>query len=207
MSVSEIKSLIDANPNYIYLVALLFVFFCFIIWLFVHILGKNKETNKIKKIVKEMGVDFIQDAALPDGLEGFVFIDYLILTPAGILVVDVQNYNGFLFGGAAVNEWTQMIGHQSYKFNNPIPVNQHHVQSVLTHADDVPVRGRIVFTSLGNFPKGIPAGVSTAGSFKEDVAFAFNAVGNSIPEIYRQTWTNLLAIVKESNKKVVSQNS
>lgn len=204
MLVSEIKNLFYANPNYIYLVLLVFLFFGFIIWLFARVLQKNKETNKIRKIVKEMGADFIQDAALPDGLEGFVFIDYMILTPSGILVVDVQNYNGFLFGGEAVDEWTQMIGHQSYKFNNPIPVNQHHVQSVLTHAGDVPVHGRIVFTSLGNFPKGIPVGVSTAGSFKEDVAV--NVVGSSIPEIYRQTWNNLLAIVKESNKKVASQS-
>lgn len=204
MSVSEIRSLFDANPNYIYLVLLIFLFFGFIIWLFVHFLLKNKETNKIKKIVKEIAADFIQDAALPDGLEGFIFVDYMILTPTGILVVDVQNYNGFLFGGEAVDEWTQMIDHQSYKFNNPIPVNQHHVQSVLTHTGDVPVQGRIVFTSLGKFPKGIPEGVSTASSFKNDVSFT--VVGNAVPEIYQQTWNRLLAIVKESNQKLAAQN-
>jgi len=204
MSVIEIKNLFDTNPNFIYWVPLVFLFICLIFWLVARLLFKNKESNKIKRIVKEIAADYVQDAALPDGLEGFVFIDFLVLTPTGILVIDVQNYNGFLFGGEAVDEWTQMIGHQSYKFKNPIPINQHHVHSVTTHAGDVPVQGRIVFTSLGNFPKGIPDGVSTTGNFKNDVSIS--VVGNSVPELYQQAWIKILAIVKKSKKKLTAQN-
>jgi len=204
MSVEEIKSLLDSNPNYIYFIPVIFLGFCLVFWLIARLLQKNKETNKIKKIIKEFGVKYIQNASLPDGVDGFIFIDFLLLTSKGILVVDVLNLNGFLFGGDAVDEWTQMIGHKSYKFNNPLPINQQHILAVSAQIADVPVYGRVVFTSLGNFPKGIPDGVSPANSFQKDMNIS--ATENAIPESFQKTWNDLHLVIKESKKKLASKN-
>jgi len=200
MSFNEIKSLFDENPGLIYLVPVVFLVFCTLLWLSVRSVQKNKDTNKIRIIIKNISTNYVKDIALPDGLGGYVFIDYMILTPTGILVVNVQNYTGFIFGGENIDDWTQMIGRKSYKFKNPLSIIQHHIQSVKTHSGTVPVQGRIVFSSAGEFPKGIPKGVSTADSFKEDVSFV--VVGSSVPELFQQTWKDILAIVKDSNKKI-----
>ncbi len=204
MSVEEIKNLLDSNPNYIYFIPVIFLGFCLIFWLIARLLQKNKETNKIKKIIKEIGAKYIQNASLPDGVDGFIFIDFLLLTPTGILVVDVLNLNGFLFGGDAVDEWTQMIGHKSYKFNNPLPINQQHILAVSAQVGDVPVYGRVVFTSLGNFPKGIPDGVSPANNFQKDVNISVTET--VIPELYLKAWNDLHIVIKESKKKLASKN-
>ena len=203
MSVSELKDIYNTNPEYFYIAIGVFVALCGLLWVIIKFINKDAENKKIKKVLKSIGTDFVQNVAIPDGLEGFVFFDYMVLTPTGILVVDVQNYNGYLFGGETVDDWTQMIGRKSYKFKNPLPRNEHHVQSVKEHTGDVPVQGRIVFTSMGKFPKGIPKGVSTTGSLKDDVSFS--VVGNAIPEIFQKTWNELLAIVNEANQKVSLQ--
>ena len=203
MSVSELKDIYNTNPEYFYIAIGVFVVLCGLLWIIIKFVNKDSENKKIKKIIKSIGADFVQNVAIPDGLEGFIFFDYMVLTPTGILVVDVQNYNGYIFGGETINEWTQMIGRKSYKFRNPLPGNQNHVLSVKEHAGDVPVQGRIVFTSMGEFPKGIPKGVSTTGSLKEDVSFS--VVGNAVPEIYQKTWNELLAMVKKANQQVSSQ--
>lgn len=198
MSVSELRNLIETSPEYAAIAA--FILAVIIVWIIIRYINKESGNKKITKIIKKMATGYVQNIAIPDGLEGYVFIDYLVLTPTGILVINVQDYNGFLFGGENINEWTQMIGHKSYKFKNPLPQVEHHVQSVKLHVDDVPVRGRIVFSSAGEFPKGIPQGVSTIGSLKEDVSFT--VVGNAVPEIYLYTWKKLLELAKSSSNKV-----
>lgn len=207
MSISEIKSLLNIDSIYIYLSPVIFLVCCVIIWLFVRFLLKDNESSRIKKIIKDISIDYVKNAvlpaAVPDDVNDYVFIDYIALTSAGILVISAQDYKGFLFGGEQTNEWTQMIGHKSYRFNNPLPIIEHHVQSIKNFTGGVPIHSRIVFSSLGEFPKGIPEGVSTANNFKQDVESI--VVGNSVSESFRETWDDLLAVVKESNKKCIAK--
>ncbi len=133
---------------------------------------KNKHQRYFHKVVDSLGVKYLRDVVLPDGIDGLVFIDYLLLVPGGFVVLDTQHSEGHLFGGETINQWSQVINNKTYKFDNPLYDNQHACQALqwnLQHtvkAENSPAnthwqtQGWITFSNAGNFPKGIPAQVS-----------------------------------------------
>ena len=156
----------------------------------------TSDDRKTAKVIKGVGSDYLRNIAIPDEIDGYVFVDYLILLPSGILVVDVQNYKGFLFGGEKMDQWTQMIGHKSYKFDNPLYGNLARVHVIRTHLNKVPVEGRVVFSNVGQFPKGIPQGVSMLNSLRQDVT---DILANSpVPEHIQAAWNQLKSMAKEA---------
>lgn len=159
---------------------------------------KTADERRVLKAVKAMSRTYLRDLIIPDGLDGFLAIDYLLLTPGGVLVLDVQNYGGVLFGGERIDQWTQMVGHRSYKFDNPLRQNISRVQAVKALIPDVPVKGRVVFGNNGSFPKGVPAGVSMLGGLKEDLASLFS--DEQIPESWLAAWEQVVAQAQQPYK-------
>jgi hypothetical protein len=109
--------------------------------------------------------------------------------PKGLVVLDVLHQEGLLFGGASVDQWTQVIRGKTYKFNNPLYLHQNHRQAVQWNSNDVAVFGRVVFSNAGRFPKGIPEGVSMIDALGSDLAAL---LGNGpIPDGHRAVWQQL----------------
>lgn len=145
-------------------------------------LRKNKHQRHAHKVVESLGVKYLRDVALPDGIDGLVFMDYLLLVPGGFVVVDTQHSAGHLFGGETVDQWSQVINNKTYKFANPLYANQSACQAVqwnLHHnadAENLPadfpwrIQGWVTFSSAGNFPKGIPAQVSMIDELKDKLS-------------------------------------
>jgi len=72
----------------------------------------------------------LDDLILPDGRGGLTQIDHLALTPAGLLVVETKTYSGSIFGTATEPTWTQAIGRQRNRFQNPLRQNYGHVRAI-----------------------------------------------------------------------------
>jgi hypothetical protein len=100
--------------------------------------------------------DFLQDVLVPDGNGGTFHVDFLLLTMRGMLVVDLRDVPGNVFGGDQMTQWTVMDGAKRTTFPNPQSALYDRVAAVKALAHDVPVEGRIVFTRRANFPKGMP---------------------------------------------------
>ncbi|MEK6750121.1 MAG: nuclease-related domain-containing protein [Pseudomonadota bacterium] len=163
--------------------------------LWMRYLRNTADKRRNLKIIRELGTQYLHDVLVPDGVDGFVAIDFLVLTPGGIVVVDMQNYSGLLFGGERTENWTQMLGFRGYKFTNPLPANRLRIQAVKMSVPGVPVAGRVVFSSSGRFPKGIPEGVSMLSTLKDDIApLMKNDVG---PPNLQKAWETLLSKVRE----------
>jgi len=169
------------------------------IWL--RIRAKHKYQRQLHKLVKKVAVDFRQNIYLPDGLGESVFIDYLILSHHGIIVLNVQNYPGILFGGDNVDLWTQVDNHKSYKFENPLPYNEICVQSIKQFASNAPVHGQVVFTHAGEFPKGKPDGVSLTNELMAHIDTLENF--NVIPDSLKLTWDKLIACGARNSNSVI----
>jgi Nuclease-related domain len=92
---------------------------------------------------------------VPDGMGGFIHIDHLLLTPRGVLVLDTRRVAGLIFGGDQMSDWTVM-GRQRFTFDNPQPALYDRVAAVKAVVGDVPVEGRLLFSNVGKFTKGIP---------------------------------------------------
>jgi hypothetical protein len=93
---------------------------------------------------------------VPDGMGGFIHIDHVLLTPRGILVLDTRRVTGLIFGGDQMSDWTVMGRGHRYTFDNPQPALYDRIAAVKAVVGDVPVEGRLLFSNVGKFTKGIP---------------------------------------------------
>ncbi|HUI60186.1 MAG TPA: nuclease-related domain-containing protein [Steroidobacteraceae bacterium] len=110
----------------------------------------------LRAAVTAAGSDHLVDMLVPDGMGGGFHVDFLLLTTRGILVIDLRDVQGNIFGGDQMAEWTVMDGPRRFTFPNPQSALYDRIAAVRAVAGDVPVEGRIVFTRRGKFPKGLP---------------------------------------------------
>jgi hypothetical protein len=110
----------------------------------------------LRGAVTAAGSDYLVDMLVPDGMGGGFHVDFLLLTTRGILVVDLRDVSGNIFGGDQMAEWTVMDGPRRFTFTNPQSALYDRIAAVRGVAGEVPVEGRIVFTRRGKFPKGLP---------------------------------------------------
>ena len=108
---------------------------------------------------------------------------------SSFVVLDVQDYNGFIFGGPNTDQWTQMVRQRGYKFENPLHQNSWRLQIIRAFVKDTPLIGKVVFSSVSQFPKGIPEGVLHVSTLSEDLAQL--ADNKEIPEMVRKAWDKL----------------
>jgi hypothetical protein len=160
-------------------------------WYYWRHLDKSWNQRQVSQVLQSIGVKFLQGIMLPDGIEGYTYIDYLLLTPKGFVVLDINLSEGHLFGGESVDEWTQVVNKKTFKFNNPLYDNQTKCQAVRWNVknnigendsanDDLETHGWIAFSSAGNFPKGIPENISMIKDLHDDLEEKFNlSAGNS----------------------------
>ncbi len=93
---------------------------------------------------------------VPDGMGGFIHVDHLLLTPRGLLVLDTRRVPGLIFGGDQMSDWTVMGRGRRYTFDNPQPALYDRIAAVKALVGEFPVEGRLLFSNLGKFTKGMP---------------------------------------------------
>lgn len=152
---------------------------------------KTADERQAVKTIKGITATFLHNILVPDSLDGAIHVDFMLLTPGGILVLDVYRFTGLLFGGEQIDHWTQIIGDKSFKFNNPLRENYARVQAVRALVPGVPVQGRVVYSSAGKFPRRIPEGVSMIETLQDDVAHVY--AGKEIPAEILTAWDRLAA--------------
>lgn len=138
--------------------------------LLVRYLRRTQYTRQINKLISDISRSELHHILVPDAVDGEVWLDCLLLTDGGLLVLDIRDYTGNLFGGESINEWTQLIGVKSLKFNNPLLELPARIQAVQALVGDIPVTGQVVFTRRGKFPKGLPNGVCMVDEVYEQLS-------------------------------------
>jgi len=136
---------------------------------------------------------------VPDGMGGFIHIDHLLLTPRGILVLDTRRVTGLIFGGDQMSDWTVMGRGHRYTFDNPQPALYDRIAAVKAVVGDVPVEGRLLFSNVGKFTKGIPKWVLMLDGI--EVEFPVLNRGNKLspPDSqYADDWSRLVAQLRPS---------
>jgi hypothetical protein len=136
---------------------------------------------------------------VPDGMGGFIHIDHLLLTPRGILVLDTRRVAGLIFGGDQMSDWTVMGRGHRYTFDNPQPALYDRIAAVKAIAGEVPVEGRLLFSNVGKFTKGIPKWVVMLDGI--EVEFPVVERGNQTfapSEQYQDAWNRLTGQLRPS---------
>lgn len=62
--------------------------------------------------------------------DGTSQIDHIVLSEYGMFVIETKNYSGWIFGTANQKRWTQKLGRQSYRFQNPLSQNKTHINAI-----------------------------------------------------------------------------
>jgi hypothetical protein len=136
---------------------------------------------------------------VPDGMGGFIHIDHVLLTPRGILVLDTRRVAGLIFGGDQMSDWTVMGRGHRYTFDNPQPALYDRIAAVKAVVGDAPVEGRLLFSNVGKFTKGIPKWVVMLDGI--EVEFPVVDQGGQAyqdSDQYTDAWGRLLAQLRPS---------
>jgi hypothetical protein len=75
-------------------------------------------------------------------------IDLVVMTKVGLIVFEVKDYSGWIFGNGNHTNWTKVLayGRQKYKFYNPIKQNLGHIAALRKHlSENIPIYSIILF--------------------------------------------------------------
>ena len=172
---------IESIPWPLLAVALLLV-----IWLGYRILGRRGES--LEGVIAEISFDRIKGLVIPSADEGEILVDYLLLTPHGLLILEVKNIQGVVFGGDKMQNWTVINDQRRYTFSNPQPALYDRIAAVRQIVRQVPVAGRIVFLDGAEFTKGVPGLVCNLAELSREFAEPDKDAAKVKIEAFRPHW-------------------
>jgi hypothetical protein len=159
--------------------------------------SRRRDARRVARVTSG-AADFLRNVLVPDGNGGDYHLDFVLLTSRGIVVIDMRDIAGNVFGGDQMTDWTLMDGARRSTFVNPQSGLYDRIASVKAIATDTPVEGRIVFTRSAKFPKGLPRFTVML----ESIAAEFPKLGAAELEIavskYRPGWQRIKEAARPS---------
>lgn len=147
---------LDARPWLLPLAAVLTLLLVWLIYRYV-----RSRTNTLRRALNEISFERIEGLIIPSADEGEIQIDQLLLTSQGLLIVDIKDVQGIVFGSDKMQDWAVISDQRRFTFSNPQPMLYDRIAAVRQIVRDVPVAGRILFLDGAEFTKGVPGLVST----------------------------------------------
>ena len=144
-------------------------------------------------------------------------IDLVVATKVGIIVFEVKDYSGWIFGNGTQSNWTQILafGNERYKFYNPIMQNNGHIKALknkLKQCADVPFYSIIVFYGRCNLKdiSSIPNGTNVV--YPQEVPYLINQILENNPPANYSNKRDVVEILKKAvnngeNKDICYQHS
>ncbi len=146
--------------------------------------------KKVEAIIASVAYEMLKNVLIPNGNGGHIHVHYLLLTQRGLLVADLLDMPGAIFGGEQMLEWTVIGKKRRYTFPNPQHTLYDRMAAVRLLTGEVPVEGRVLFTQKSEFPKGKPRNVLRI----DDLANEFppvDKVRGNITAAFGDVWANV----------------
>ena len=158
MKLNEILAQVKQQPLLLIFASVLILLLFLCLWKRQQILSGYREW-RIQRILRQLGCEQIRNLTCPDGLDGYYNIDRLALLKNSILVISYKPYSGNIYCAERISEWTQMVGKQSFKFENPLFELENQLTALRQLAGTNEIQGYLFFNHNAEFPKGHPASV------------------------------------------------
>jgi hypothetical protein len=117
--------------------------------------------DALQNALAAIGFDHIEALIIPSADEGEIQVDKLLLTSKGLLILEIKDVQGVVFGSDKMQDWTVIAEDRRYTFPNPQPSLYDRIAAVRLIVRQVPVSGRILFLDGAEFTKGVPSKVCT----------------------------------------------
>lgn len=125
------------------------------------------EEWKLNSLLKSAGIKSLHSISITDDMDEKIFIEHLILTANGILLLGVKRFRGLIFAAEKIDLWTQVVGKKSYKFENPLHQLEGDAIVLNSMVENTKITGKVLFISGSEFPKGKPKDVITLSDIKD----------------------------------------
>lgn len=120
--------------------------------------GEWSERKVVLKLLKA-GVNpkaIFHDLYIQKSNGEYTQVDVAVTTKTGIIVFEVKDYSGWIFGNEHQKYWTQLLayGKEKHRFYNPVMQNAGHIQAIrqcLPQNPDIPIYSVIVFFGDSEF--------------------------------------------------------
>jgi hypothetical protein len=136
-----------------WLIALAGVVLLLLVWF---IYRSRIRGDRMRQVLDEISYDRINGLLIPNGDEGEIQIDHLLLTSQGLLILDIKDASGAVFGSDKMQDWTVIAKDRRYTFPNPQAGLYDRIAAVRHIVRQVPVAGRVLFPDSAAFTKGVP---------------------------------------------------
>jgi len=150
--------------------------------------------------ITAVAADHLVDVLVPDGMGGAFHVDFLLLTSRGVVVIDLRDVSGNIFGGDQMTEWTVMDGAHRSTFINPQGALYDRVAAVKALAGETPVEGRVVFTRRARFPKGLPKWTLMIDSLRSEFPPIEQGLAVGVTARFGESWQNVRGSVAPNSR-------
>ncbi|SCZ65284.1 nuclease-related domain-containing protein [Thiohalomonas denitrificans] len=161
------------------------------IWLLRPALCRRSHEKTILRTLRNLGPEIRRDIVLEDGIEGLTFIDYAVMTPDGVMAVEVLPHKGAIFGAEHADQWSQVIGRKTTRFPNPLARTREQVTALRLTAKELKPRGLALFGPDCTFPKGKPPGVAVPDDLKTDNR------PTAVPATLYRAWQDFIQLAEQ----------
>ena len=179
------KDILPADFHNAYLLPLLLIVLL-VTWLVSR--ARKSQAVSLSQVLNTIAFEHIEDLVIPNADEGEIHIDHLVLTAQGLLIVDVKDVSGAVYGSDKMQDWTVISDDRRFTFANPQPALYDRIAAVRQIVRQVPVAGRIVFLDGASFTKGVPELVTTLDELRDEFGEKDKAAAKVKIEAFLPHW-------------------
>jgi len=114
--------------------------------------GTKSERDLVLRLLKK-GISpqtIFHDLCIEKRGEKFAQVDVVLATAEGIIVFEVKDFSGWIYGNGNYSHWTKVLayGKRKYRFYNPIKQNSNHIKTLrkqLKQFEKIPFFSIVVF--------------------------------------------------------------
>jgi hypothetical protein len=129
---------------------------------------RRRRPRTLKTVMDRIAFERLDGLVIPKADEGEIQIDHLVLTAQGLLIIDIKDVQGTVFGSDMMDQWTVISDNNRFTFTNPQPALYDRIAAVRQIVRQVPVSGKVVFLDGARFSKGVPSMVANLDELQEE---------------------------------------
>lgn len=145
-------------------------------------------SGSLQRVLDDIAFERTHGLIIPSADEGEIQVDYLLLTSQGLLILEIKDVQGIVFGSDKMQDWTVISDERRYTFSNPQPALYDRIAAVRQIVRQVPVAGRILFLDGAEFTKGVPGLVCTLQELADEFGEPDKKAAKFKIEAFRPHW-------------------
>lgn len=170
-----------------------------ILWLLYRFYLRRR--SRVEQVLRDIAFDRINNLVIPNGDDGEILIDQLLLTSQGLLILEIKDVDGVVFGSDKMQDWTVISADRRYTFPNPQHGLYDRIAAVREIVRQVPVAGRILFLDGAEFTKGTPGLVASLDQLAEEFGETDNQAARVNIEAFQPHWDLIRDTASSSSRR------